>query len=240
MRHLERFQLMRYHRPGSWHPRVRLRGKEHIDRALAAGKGAILWGPHSPFSEVAFKMALHQNGYADWHLSRLDHGHFSSTRFGVRFLNPLRVNIEDRYLAERVVIDPADPTSGLARLAGLLAKNRLVSITVQAYSSSVTLVPFGNAELPFPSGPALLSIKTGAALLPIFTERCPDGSFLVTVEAAIEAPAKAKLAEQVTGMLCRQSEIMYTYFQRVPSQYHYAYLHDVTEQLNDLASSDAT
>jgi lauroyl/myristoyl acyltransferase len=36
-------QLLRSYRPGGWNPPIRLRGTEHVEAALARGRGAILW-----------------------------------------------------------------------------------------------------------------------------------------------------------------------------------------------------
>jgi len=233
LRHLEWLQLLRYHRPGSWTPKVRLKGGAHLDRALSSGRGAILWRPHSPFSEVVSKAALHENGYALWQLSRHTHGHFSSTRFGVRFLNPIRIAIERRYLAGRVVIDPMNTNKSLMRMMRLLAQNKAVGITVWAEADRVAMVPFEETMLAMPPGPAVLSFKTGAALLPIFTERNPDGSFQVTIEEPLEAPADGDLEERLAHVLRRQSALMGAYFRRLPSQFHYAYLHEATERLRN-------
>ena len=238
LRHLERLQLLRYHRPGSWAPKVRLEGRAHLDRALSAGKGAILWRAHSPFSEVVSKAALHENGYTHWQLSRHTHGHFSSTRFGIHFLNPIRTAIEDRYLAGRVVIDPANSNTALFRVMKLLAQNQIVGITVWVEAGSVTMMPYGETLLAIPGGPAVLALKTGAALLPIFTERTPDGSFLVTIEEPLEAPAGGDPEERVAHVLCRQSALMEAYFRRLPSQFHYAYLHGATDRLRKQMEAD--
>jgi len=242
LRQLERLQLLRYHRPGSWRPKVRLEGKAHIENALAAGRGAVLWVPYAPFSDVISKIALHENGYAVWHLSRHTHGHFSYTGFGIRFLNPIRILVERRFLADRVVIDPSAPKQALATLAEHLAQNEIVSITLWTQAGRVTMVPFRDTRIPLPGGPAVLALKTGAALLPVFTERCPDGSFLVTVEAPLDAGLESgddsSREERVGQMLCRQSDLLQRYFHRLPSQFHFAYLHEATKQLRKYMPGD--
>src|SRR6185369_5343223 len=37
----ERLQILRAHRPGGWRPRLRVVGREHLDAALASGRGAV-------------------------------------------------------------------------------------------------------------------------------------------------------------------------------------------------------
>ena len=235
LRHLERLQLLRYHRPGSWRPTVRLQGQAHLDAALARGQGAVLWVVYGVFSDIISKVALHENGYPVWHLSRHSHGHFSYTRFGMRCINPIRVAVERRFLADRVVIDPTAPKRALERLAEHLAQNHVVSIALWTQAGRVSLVPFRDTELPLPGGPAVMSFKTGAALLPVFTERCPDGSFAVTIEAPLEPPSEAAATlsrgDRVAQVLLRQSALMDSYFQRLPSQYHFAHLHSEMKRL---------
>jgi len=225
LQHLERFQLLRYHRPGSWRPRTTVVGAEHIDRALAQGKGAILWIAFSTFSDMISKVALYQRGYEAWHLSRHIHGHLSSTRFGVRFINPIRISIERRFLADRVVIDPADPKAAVSRLEELLADNQLVSITVGASARRVTLVPFGPSFLPLAGGAPHLALKTNAPLLPLFTERKDDGSFLVTIEPPLEPPLEGSRAEQIEALVFDLGRRLRHYFERLPTQFLYARLH---------------
>ena len=226
LHHLERFQLLRYHRPGSWRPDVAVVGKEHLDRALSQGRGAVLWVAYSAFSDMISKVALHEQGYKVWHLSRHIHGHLSSTRFGVRFLNPIRISVEGRYLASRVVIDPADPKAAVGRLEELLADNQVVSITVSALARRVTLAPFGPGFLPFAGGAPNIALKRGAPLLPLFTERRPDGSFQVTIEPPIEAPEGLSRGQMIVASILHQAGRLRHYFERLPAQFYYPSLHN--------------
>ena len=227
LHHLERLQLLRCYRPGGWQPRIVIEGKEHLDRALARGKGAILWVTYATFSDMISKIALHELGHHVWHLSRHIHGHFSSTRFGMRYLNPIRIAIECRSLADRVVIDPDDPKVALARLQELLADNHVVSITVVAAARRLTLVPFGPGCIPLAAGAPSLAVKSGAALLPLFIERRPDGSFLVTIEPALEPSVDAGREQQVAELIAREGALLRRYFERLPTQFHYSELHSV-------------
>lgn len=220
LHHLERLLLLRLYRPVPWHPRTRLQGREHIERACAAGRGAILWVKPSSFSDVMAKAALHQAGFSVSHLSRHTHGGFSTSRFGISLLNRIRTAAECRFLAQRVVIDPEKPRAALQRLAELLSRNQLVSITVGAEANRVTWVPVAGGRLPLAGGAAKLALDSGAPLLPVFTERLADGSFLVTVEVAIDAPDAGTAEDRITQMLYRYGALMGAYFERLPEQHH--------------------
>jgi lauroyl/myristoyl acyltransferase len=103
------FQCLRHSRPGGWRPTIELHGREHLDEALRRGRGCVLWVAHFVFAPNVAKLALHDAGFKVSHLSRPDHG-FSSTRFGIRYLNPVRSRYEDALLAERIVFDRAQLT----------------------------------------------------------------------------------------------------------------------------------
>lgn len=175
----EWLQLLRLQRRDASLPAVALLGAEHIDAALAGGHGAVLWVVRSTYSHTIAKVALHQKGYRVSHLSRPDHG-FSPSRFGARVLNPIRTRVEKRFLAERVVIgDGAGPA--LARLAELLRRNQLVSITVGGTASRKHEVPCLSGTIRLSPRPMLLARETGAALLPVVVEALVDGTFVTTV-----------------------------------------------------------
>jgi hypothetical protein len=49
-------------RPGGWHPKIALDGEHHLVRALARGKGAILWVAHFAFNSNITKIASWKRG----------------------------------------------------------------------------------------------------------------------------------------------------------------------------------
>jgi len=101
----ERLQLFAQRSPLPRRLSSTLEGREHLDRALTNGKGALLWVVPTVYASIACKAAFWNSGFRIVHLSRADHG-FSDTRFGEAFLNPLRTQVERRFLADRVVIEP--------------------------------------------------------------------------------------------------------------------------------------
>jgi lauroyl/myristoyl acyltransferase len=173
-------QHFRCYRPGGWLPEPRLVGRDHIDRGLAQGKGVVLWMSNFTFNDLVSKIALAEAGFGVTHLSRPSHG-YSSTRFGMRFLNPLQLFIEDRFLEERVEILDRGPVRALMTLRDRLQKNAVVSITVGDQAQRVVQAPFMNGAINLSTGPAELARMTGAVLLPVFTVRDSDGGYCVQV-----------------------------------------------------------
>jgi lauroyl/myristoyl acyltransferase len=183
---LERLPALRDYRPGGWRPGIRLEGREHVEAALAAGNGAVLWVTSFQYSTMVAKVAFKRAGLLATQLSRPQHG-FSGTTFGIRHLNPIRTRREDRYLAGRVVIDKGSEIAAMRKLRRLLVENRLVIITVAREASQRTSVPFFQGTIEIPTAPIGLAASTGAALLPVFCVRHPRGRFVVHIEAPLPA-----------------------------------------------------
>jgi hypothetical protein len=190
------FQCLRGYRPGGWHPKIAVQGREHIDEALRLGKGCVLWVAHFVFAPNVAKIGLHDLGYRVNQLSRPDHG-FSSTRFGIRCLNPVRTVFEDALLAERIVFDRSHPAPALRRAHRTVAGNGIVSFTAGAWEgSSVVEAGFLCSHITLAMGPVWLARSSGAILLPVFAMRTetPD-VFVVEIDQPIEVRAAASEPE---------------------------------------------
>jgi lauroyl/myristoyl acyltransferase len=186
------FQCLRGYRPGGWRPKIEVKGREHLDAALAEGKGAVLWVAHFIFAANVAKVGLAELGFRVSHLSRPDHG-FSSTRFGLKVLNPVRAAFEDRYLVERIVFDRAHPAPALLRARKTVAAGGTVSFTAGAWEgSTLAEAPFLGSRITLAMGPVWLARASGAPLLPVFAWRTDAADrFEVEIGAPIEAPASA-------------------------------------------------
>jgi lauroyl/myristoyl acyltransferase len=194
-------QILRTYRPGGWNPSLRLEGDENLKRALQDGRGAVLWIAHFSFNALAVKKALAEAGNKVVHLSRPEHG-FSKSRFGIWALNPIRVNAELRYLADRIIINRAVP-GGAKRAAGeLLAANGIVSITAGAWEgrrvASSNLLG-GTFELA--TGAPALADTFGSALLPVYAVRDDDDGVLkVIIDRPIDKVIDHELPERLSKM----------------------------------------
>ena len=177
--------ILREYRPGGWKPRIELIGRSNLDDALAGGKGAILWVEEFEFATLVAKMALAREGYSVSHLSRPEHG-FSSSPFGRRVFNRLWTRIEDRYLSERITLLPSKRVGSLRRLAELLRRGNLVSITVGYAGARQQSVPFYDGKLRIATGPVTLARSVQAPLLPVFVLRESQGSFTVHLERPLD------------------------------------------------------
>jgi lauroyl/myristoyl acyltransferase len=178
------FQVLKCHRPDGWEPAVRIAGFEHVAAALAAGRGAVLWVSHAFHGHLAAKIGFCRAGLEVVHLSTPAHG-FSATKFGVRYLNRMQTRIEDRYIAERVLLPLQGQNAALQTLAKRLKANRVVSITGQRGTGRTVEARFLDGTLPLAPGAPALALMTGAKLLPVFPFRAADGVVEVTIEPEI-------------------------------------------------------
>ena len=217
-RPLPKLQTLRLHAPHGREPRVRLVGREHIERALAHGRGAILWIAPFLFGSLVSKLALHQAGFAVSHLSRHQHG-FSKSSFGARFLNPLRTRIESRYV-ERIVIGPGGSATGpILQLQRRLARNGLVSIMVGAQGAHVLPAPIFEGAVNVATGVPKLMLRSGASLLPVFAIGSGPSAFVTRVDPPIRAPEGLPEAAAVTAVIEELGRRMERYLVRWPDQF---------------------
>jgi hypothetical protein len=181
--HFMNLCLMEAARSGTRLPPVEMVGRAHLEDANGAGQGVVLWVAPLVFAPLFAKVAFAQAGYRATHLSRSTHG-FSNTRFGTRFLNPIWVAAENRFLNERLVITPQHPNRALRDLTTCVRSGGIVSVTFSGEGSRNLPVRISGREHRVPTGVVALCRRTGAALLPVLTVRTHTG----TIETRIEAP----------------------------------------------------
>ena len=103
-------------------------------------------------------------------MSVSEHG-FSNSAFARRFLNPLTIRAENRYLKERVVFDRADTFQVTKRISSILKRNGIVLMTNNIYSGATFAeTPLGVAGyLQAATTPVNFAARGGAALFMMST-----------------------------------------------------------------------
>ena len=200
----------------AWRPDIRLNGEVNLQDALKGGRGAILWVLETTFSTLITKMALHRAGYYACQLSRPGHG-FSSTPFGIRFLNPIWTRVEDRFIAERVVIYGETAAEALTVLRKRLAANGIVIITLAPQAHKFAEVPFFHTQIQLPTGPGKLALTSSAALLPVFSFANHNGGFDVSIDAPVY-PADGSIAT-VENIIAAYAKRMEQFVSEHPDQW---------------------
>ena len=183
----ELMAYLREHSPWRWKPAITVIGRQHIDAGLEKGKGVVLWVCPFLHSDLTTKKGLHDAGYRVSHLSEQGHGG-SDTLFGMRYLNPIKTGIEERY-CERCVMSPDGAGPAVRKLVERLKSNGVVSITALQKGRRVAERRFLGGLLRLAKGGPNIALTTGATLLPVFTVIAEDGGHEVHIEPPLTATA---------------------------------------------------
>jgi lauroyl/myristoyl acyltransferase len=152
-----------------WNPDVVLQGGERVEDARARGKGVILWSDPFVHFPILSKRALAEAGYWAWHLSSSGHGILNSD-LADRFINHRLIEVEQRYLAGRIVFDRQTTMTATRAMMKVLAGNGLISLTNNAYVGAFVTTPFGEGMvLRLAQTPLRLAALQGVPLLPVLT-----------------------------------------------------------------------
>ena len=183
----ERFQYLRAWRPGGWSPEIDIVGADHVSAALARGRGIVFWGGNFSFNNLIAKIAMRHLGLGVVGFSIPLHG-VSKTVFGVRYLNQLYRNIEDRYLGERLMAEPPAFPAALQRMRECLEANGTVYFAVGGRGRRTASAKFLGARLVLATAPLAMAHTTGAAMLPIYTLRLAPRRYEVTFGPPLGVP----------------------------------------------------
>lgn len=184
--------------------RIACRRLDEIEAALTRGRGVILWISDFVGAGDVSKLALAQAGYRIVHLSRPQHG-FSSSAFGMRFLNPLRIRFERAHIAERVVFDRMNPKAAMSRLLRCLRAGGIVSITASMHEGGQLVdLPFMAGRLRIAAGALRLAWISGAAVIPVsvLRDQADASSFGVVFTEPLRMPTGLSESEAIVTAAC--------------------------------------
>jgi lauroyl/myristoyl acyltransferase len=168
---------------------VEIRGREHLEAALAAGKGAILCSGHFG-SHASGLSVLHATGFPVTHIGRWDHNY--NYEYRVNYDKRVGVSAAERWFWERVYARPVlryrqgpniEPWPGRPQVAVLAAAalraNEVVSISIDAppldnERPRAVDLPFLGLRARLLPGVVTLAQLTGAPVLMGFLYRGAD------------------------------------------------------------------
>lgn len=179
------------------------RGLEHLERARAAGRGAILLSGH----------------YGNIELLGAWLGQMHSVSFVVRPLSNARIEawIARRRAEAGVGTIPAS-TRVREVYAGLRANQWMAMLADQDARRHGVFVPFLGTPASTATGPARIAIATGAPIIMGFATRRTDGRVELDIEPALmpEDPAAADAAERLTA---RHVAVLESWVRRHPAMW---------------------
>lgn len=159
-------------------PRMSYDGREHIDAALARGRGVIMAVPHMGSWDMAGSYAA-ALGYSVWAVAEKFPGS----------LNDAVVATRQRFGLNVITLG----RSAVRSITQALEANGLVALLCDLEQGPGVPVRFFGRRAMVPGGPAAFAIKTGAALLPACQYATGRGSYHVHLDRALTIdPAETK------------------------------------------------
>jgi KDO2-lipid IV(A) lauroyltransferase len=154
---------------------VQVEGREHLEQAVARGRGVILASTHIGNWELAAVMLAH------W-------GYTLHAVAGVQLTRWLTPAV--RETKTELAIHTVSPEDGFRRLLRALEHNDLVALMVDGdvYQHGVGVEFFGR-ETQFPAGPGVLAQRTGALIICGYCERLGPGRFRIVMQPALDPAA---------------------------------------------------
>lgn len=156
-------------------------GREHLEQAVARGRGVVVTCTH----------------IGNWELAAVVVAHWGYTLHAVagvqlsRWLTPAV-----RETKTELAIHTVAPEDGYRKLLRALEHGDLVALMVDGdiYNQGVPVEFFGR-EMQFPAGPGVLAQRAGALVLCAYCERTKPGRFRIHFEPALDPAAFASTAE---------------------------------------------
>ena len=160
---------------------VEVVGREHLEQAIARGRGVILASSHLGNWELAAVMI------AQW-------GYTLHAVAGVQLNRWLSSAV--RETKSELAIQTISPEDGFRKLLRALEHNDPVALVVDGdiYNHGVEVEFFGR-RCDFPAGPGVLAQRTGALVICGYCERLSPGRFRIVMEKPLDPAAFATTAE---------------------------------------------
>lgn len=203
---VEFFMFMRH--PERIRRFVHVQGLEHLERALAQGKGVVAVSAHfGSFPLLLSRLAL--EGYKvhtllrhmrDEKLDKLFEGKRDFMRVGSIYTQPRQVCV--------------------SRSLQVLRNNEILFTQLdQNFGTGGVFVDFFGTKAATATGPVVFSIRTGAPLVPMFIYRVHGPEHQVIIEPEIEMEAGDDRHERIARTVARATSLIEQYIRRYPHEW---------------------
>lgn len=191
---------------------IEVQGMEHVDQAVAAGRGGILLTAHLGNWELGGVLLGRQHRLSVVYVR----DRFPEVE---RFRSLLRGAGE----VEEISVEPGGSLSSLPVLRALRC-NRLVGMQGDRdFDGRGVLLPFFGAPAPFPRGPFVVARLTGAPLIPTFVTYTPGRQFRVEALPPIRVESQGDGEEAVLEAMTRWAGVLESAVRRHPTQWYTFY-----------------
>lgn len=203
---IEFFMFMR--RPERIRRFVHVQGLEHLERALAQGKGVVAVSAHfGSFPLLLSRLAL--EGYKvhtllrhmrDEKLDRLFEGKRDFMRVGSIYTQPRQACV--------------------SRSLQVLRNNEILFTQLdQNFGTGGVFVDFFGTKAATATGPIVFSMRTGAPLVPMFIYRVRGPEHQIVIEPPIEIEEGGHRQERVVWMVTVLTSLIEQYIRRYPHEW---------------------
>jgi len=188
---------------------TRLDGEEHLQRALAKGRGVLALSAHlGSFTTIGPRLAA--SGYPFSVVVKQPR----DERFA-RLMNDCRARVGVHTISAK---PRREAVRGILRA---LRNNRIVLVIADEFKSTGITVDFMGQRSAAPRGPATLALRTGAVTLPMFAIRQPDHSLILSVEPEIKPIQKDDLEESIAATTALFTRYLEGMIRRYPEQWNW-------------------
>jgi KDO2-lipid IV(A) lauroyltransferase len=203
------FDLFRFHTlsPEALDRYAVVEGQQHVEQALARGKGLVMVAPHCGNYTIIFAPLIR----------------YFNTRVLLvveRMVDPQAHTIINRMRRlPGIDIEPLGPNVGRVVLRALRQNHVVLLGGDRAIAENSITVRFFGRPTPMPSGPAALALRTGAPLLTAFTNRLPDNRSLARLDPPLLIERSGSLQNDICDVTQKIAYIMQAYIRRDPAQW---------------------
>lgn len=189
---------------------IPLRGREHLEAALARGKGVIALGAHlGNFFLVGSRLAA--DGFSTYVLVNQ-----KQNRAFAELMDRYRLKVWQKTIHAR-------PRRQASReLVQVLRRNEIAIVIADEYrAGSGVYVPFFGLAVLARRGPATLARRTGAALVPIYMVRDSTGSLTLVIEPEMELARSGTTQAEVKENTVRITQWLERVVRSYPDQWNW-------------------
>ena len=171
---------------------IEIRGLEHLQQALARGRGAILWESNGFSRRLQAKRTLHAHGvslhqtHGETHLGVLLNPPGQGTWLRERLMRPAYQRRESAFVAEILIIPVHSGIASGRVYAKRLGENAILCMAGDGrIARKLYPVEFLGQTVPFAPGAVKLAQLSGAPLLPMFWAPAVDGPPALEIDPPI-------------------------------------------------------
>jgi phosphatidylinositol dimannoside acyltransferase len=194
-------QRYAYPKKGALERDIDLIGLENMDRALAAGKGAIVVGLHMGNLDLGVRALSHAGYPINAVVYNMGIGEMD------RFIQKPRTGSGVKLISA---------TSGILRMLDVLKRNEVIALMIDIpFNEKGVLVKLGHKTIKVPSGMAAMALRTGAKIVPCGLIRSTNTRFCGIVGKPIQFNPQGNLAEdarELTQRTIQALEQMVSFF----------------------------